>query len=61
MGPNAINSYHFKSIDTLMSQGHKISVLYNESTGDPPKGYDVKALKMETNNKHHQHGRFLPH
>ena len=45
------NSYHFKSIDTLMSQGHKISVLYNESTGDPPKGYDVKALKMETNNK----------
>ena len=30
------NSYHFKSIDTLMGQGHKLSVLYNESTGKPP-------------------------
>ena len=45
------NSYHFKSIDTLMGQGHKLSVLYNESTGKPPEPYDVKALKMETNNK----------
>jgi len=45
------NSYHFKSIDTLMAQGHKLSVLYNESTGKPPEPYDVKALKMETNNK----------
>ena len=44
------NSYHFKSIDTLMGQGHKLSVLYNESTGKPPEPYDVKALKMETNN-----------
>ena len=45
------DSYHFKSIDTLMAQGHKIKVLYNESTGNPPKPYDVKALKMETSNK----------
>ena len=44
------NSYHFKSIDTLMGQGHKLSVLYNESTGKPPEPYDVKALKMETSN-----------
>jgi hypothetical protein len=45
------DSYHFKSIDTLMAQGHKIKVLYNESTGKPPKPYNVKALKMETSNK----------
>ena len=45
------NSYHFKSIDTLMGQGHKIKVLYNESTGKPPEPYNVKALKMETSNK----------
>ena len=45
------DSFHFKSIDTLMAQGHKIKVLYNESTGKPPKPYDVKALKMETSNK----------
>jgi len=45
------NSYHFKSIDTLMGQDHVLKVLYNESTGKPPEPYDVKALKMETNNK----------
>ena len=27
------NSYHFKSIDTLMGQNHVLRVLYNESTG----------------------------
>ena len=45
------NSYHFKSIDTLMGQDHILRVLYNESTGQPPEPYDVKALKMETSNK----------
>ena len=53
------NSYHFKSIDTLMGQGHKLSVLYNESTGKPPEPYDVKALKMETNNKVNVQKKFM--
>ena len=53
------NSYHFKSIDTLMSQDHKLSVLYNESTGKPPEPYDVKALKMETNNKVNVQKKFM--
>ena len=45
------DSFHFKSIDTLMGQDHILRVLYNESTGQPPEPYDVKALKMETSNK----------
>ena len=53
------NSYHFKSIDTLMGQDHKLSVLYNESTGKPPEPYDVKALKMETNNKVNVQKKFM--
>ena len=53
------NSYHFKSIDTLMSQNHKLKILYNESTGKPPEPYDVKALKMETNNKVNVQKKFM--
>ena len=53
------NSYHFKSIDTLMGQKHKLKVLYNESTGKPPEPYDVKALKMETNNKVNVQKKFM--
>ena len=53
------NSYHFKSIDTLMSQDHVLKVLYNESTGKPPEPYNVKALKMETNNKVNVQKKFM--
>ena len=53
------NSYHFKSIDTLMGQDHVLKVLYNESTGKPPEPYDVKALKMETNNKVNVQKKFM--
>ena len=53
------NSYHFKSIDTLMGQNHKLKILYNESTGKPPEPYDVKALKMETNNKVNVQKKFM--
>ncbi len=44
-------SYHFKSIDTLMSQDFEKSFLYNESSEGLPKGYNAKALSMETENK----------
>ena len=53
------NSYHFKSIDTLMGQEHILRVLYNESTGKPPEPYDVKAMKMETNNKVNVQKKFM--
>ena len=53
------NSYHFKSIDTLMGQDHVLKVLYNESTGKPPEPYDVKAMKMETNNKVNVQKKFM--
>ena len=43
--------YHFKSIDTLMSQEHKIKIIYNETSALIPVGYNVKALSLETNNK----------
>ena len=46
--------YKFKSIDTLLNQEKKISIIYNEtpdtSKGIPP-GYDAKALTLEMNNK----------
>ena len=53
------NSYHFKSIDSLMGQDHILRVLYNESTGAPPEPYDTKALKMETNNKVNVQKKFM--
>jgi len=45
------NSYHFKSIDTLMAQDFEKSFIYNESSEGLPKGYEGKALSMETDNR----------
>jgi len=45
------DSYHFKSIDTLMAQDYKIKILYNESSEGIPEGYQARALSMETANK----------
>jgi len=45
------NSYHFKSIDSLMEQDHKLKILYNESSENIPEPYNVKALTMETDNR----------
>ena len=42
--------YHFKSIDTLMNQDYKIKILYNESAEGIPKGYQARALSLETTN-----------
>ena len=44
-------SYHFKSIDTLMAQDFEKSFIYNESSEGLPKGYNGKALSMETDNR----------
>ncbi len=45
------NSYHFKSIDSLMGQGFKKKILYNETSESVPPPYNAKALSLETNNK----------
>ena len=45
------NSYHFKSIDTLMAQKTKVSILYNESSEYLPKPYTIKALSLDTDNR----------
>ena len=45
------DSYHFKSIDTLMSQEPKTKIIYNESSENIPEPYKVKALSMEIHNK----------
>lgn len=47
--------YHFKSIDTLLSQEKKKSIIYNETTdnrgADIPKGYDITALSYYKDNR----------
>ena len=46
--------YQFKSIDTLLSQEKKKSIIYNETPDnggkDIPEGYDMKALDFEKEN-----------
>ena len=43
------DGYYFKSIDTLLSGKQKKSIIYNESADNKiPKGYDIKALTLET-------------
>ena len=44
--------FHFKSIDGLLNQDKKLSVIFNESTGKDaiPAGYDVKAVNYSRNN-----------
>ena len=45
--------YHFKSIDTLLSGEQKKSILYNETpdAAGMPKGYDIKALTLDVDNR----------
>ena len=46
--------YNFKSIDSLLSQEKKKSIIYNETPDnggkDIPEGYDMKALQFEKEN-----------
>ena len=46
--------YNFKSIDTLLSQEKKKSIIYNETPDnggeDIPEGYDMKALQFDKEN-----------
>ena len=43
--------YHFKSIDKLMSQRNKLSIIYTGTPGDKiPSGYNVKAFEFEEDN-----------
>ena len=45
--------YYFKSIDTLLSGEQKKSILYNETpdSAGMPKGYDIKALTLDVDNR----------
>jgi len=47
--------YHFKSIDTLLSQEKKKSIIYNETPdsrgANIPEGYDIKALTFSKDNR----------
>ena len=45
--------YHFKSIDTLLSGEQKKSIIYNETpdSAGTPKGYDLKALTLDVDNR----------
>ena len=45
--------YHFKSIDTLCAGEQKKSILYNETpdSSGMPKGYDIKALTLDVDNR----------
>tara|TARA_B100000965_G_scaffold347189_1_gene319141 strand:+ start:263 stop:1693 length:1431 start_codon:yes stop_codon:yes gene_type:complete len=45
--------YHFKSIDTLCAGEQKKSILYNETpdSAGMPKGYDIKALTLDVDNR----------
>ena len=47
--------YKFKSIDTLLSQQKKKSIIYNETPDTAGKGippeYDIKALTLDTDNR----------
>jgi hypothetical protein len=46
--------YYFKSIDTLLAQEPKKSIIYNDTPDDcgkkVPEGYDIKALSFNKNN-----------
>ena len=43
--------FKFKSIDSLLSQEKKKSYIYNGTPGDPPAGYDGKALEYSKDNR----------
>ena len=47
--------FNFKSIDTLLSQKQRKAIIYNETPDTTskgiPKGYDVKALSLSTDNR----------
>ena len=43
--------FHFKSIDKLFGQKEKKSILFNETPGNPPPGYDIKALTFDKQNR----------
>ena len=43
--------FHFKSIDKLFGQKEKKSIIFNETPGNPPPGYDIKALTFDKQNR----------
>ena len=43
--------FHFKSVDKLFQQKEKRKILFNETPGNPPPGYDIKALTFDKQNR----------
>ena len=43
--------FHFKSVDKLFAQKEKRKILFNETPGNPPAPYDIKALTFVKENR----------
>jgi len=57
------DGYHFKSLDTLLGQKKKKSIIYNETldgvTKSIPAGYDLKALEYSRDNAVNVQGKHM--
>ena len=50
--------FHFKSIDKLFGQKEKRKIIFNETPGNPPAGYDIKALTFAKENRNDIKSKF---
>ena len=55
------DGYHFKSLDTLLGQKKKKSIVYNETpdNGNIPAGYDLKALEYSRDSVNNVQGKMM--
>ena len=55
------DGYHFKSLDTLLGQKKKKSIVYNETpdNGNIPAGYDLKALEYSRDSANNVQGKMM--
>ena len=55
------DGYHFKSLDTLLGQKKKKSIIYNETpdNGNIPAGYDLKALEYSRDSANNVQGKMM--
>ena len=50
--------FHFKSVDKLFKQKEKKKIIFNETPGNPPAGYDIKALTFLKENRNDIKSKF---
>ncbi len=55
------DGYHFKSLDKLLGQKKKKSIVYNETpdNGNIPAGYDLKALEYSRSSENNVQGKMM--